>query len=81
MALKMYRSGNSDPWYILAMSLAAIVAVAIVAPGMFSGEHREPGDWSQEIRSLKAKVGSAKQGTATEASAPATTGEGRDGAG
>lgn len=81
MVLTMFRSGNSDLWYVLAMALAAVVAIAIVAPGRFSGTHREAGDWSEEVRALEAKARFAKQSGASVASEPPTTGEGKGSAG
>jgi hypothetical protein len=53
MAIKLYRSGNTNLSYVLAMSIAAVVGIALVAPSRFSGEHREPGDWSRELKELR----------------------------
>jgi len=39
VAAYLYDSGASDPSFIVAMSIAAIVAIAIVAPRKFSSLH------------------------------------------
>jgi hypothetical protein len=55
VAYRVYRSGNTDLGYILAISGCVVVAIAIVAPNFFSGRRRDPGDWSQEIQDLRSK--------------------------
>ncbi|MGB9149288.1 MAG: hypothetical protein WCB36_03495 [Burkholderiales bacterium] len=53
MAIKTYNSGASNFGYILCMSIAAVVAIALVDPDKFSGERREPGDYSKELKELR----------------------------
>ncbi|SRR5260221_3200944 len=55
IARKMYRSGESDLVFILAMSLAGIIAMIMVAPSLFSGKQRDASDWSSEIRALRTR--------------------------
>jgi hypothetical protein len=66
MALRLYRSGASNLSYIIAMSVAAIVVAALVAPKLLSGEQRKPGDWSKEVKDLKASRGDLRQPEKTQ---------------
>ena len=68
MAVKMLRSGDSEWSYILAVSLAAVVAMAIVAPSKFTAGHRGPGDWSNEVRELREKARLIEQSQSVESS-------------
>ena len=54
-AAKMYLSGEKDLAYILVMTLAGIIAMAMVAPSLFSGKQRDASDWSSEIKALRAR--------------------------
>ena len=54
-AAKMYFSGEKNLAYILVMTLAAIIAMAMVAPSLFFGKQRDASDWSSEIKALQAR--------------------------
>jgi hypothetical protein len=47
-AWDMYQSGARDPSYIIFMALAAVVALAIVAPRWFRGASDAEGQWGGE---------------------------------
>jgi len=61
MALRLYRSGASNVGYILGMSIAAVIAMAVVAPNLLSGNRRDPGDWSQEVKDLRSSTPASRQ--------------------
>jgi hypothetical protein len=54
VAMRMMRDGASDFSYIFFMSLAAVVAIAIVAPGKF-GEGGDRPPWERPRPGFKSK--------------------------
>jgi hypothetical protein len=48
-ALNAYDSGARDPSFIICMSLALVVAIAIVAPGKFLRPGAEEDDWGDNV--------------------------------
>jgi hypothetical protein len=77
MAIKMVRSGASDVGYIVAMSLAVVVGLALVAPDRFTsgssgsewgddvhfGADRSCDAIEQEDREIQSKQGEGKSGS------------------
>jgi hypothetical protein len=61
MVIKLYRSGHTNLSFIISMSIAAVIAIAIVAPNRFSSDYRDPGDWSREIDELQKSQKDAEQ--------------------
>ena len=52
IGFRMMASGASDMAYVVAMCFACVVALAIVAPGLFTGKSQEGADFSDEIEKL-----------------------------
>lgn len=46
---------HGDVGLKIAMAITGVVAIALVAPGMFTGINRDPNDWGDEIKALEAR--------------------------
>ena len=55
-AWNMYESGARDPSYIFFMSLAAVVALALVAPRRFNGRGDANEEWEDEDEESPTKL-------------------------
>jgi len=49
VAVRLYRDGASDLSFIVGMSIAAVIAIAIVAPKRFNSTREASSDWEDDI--------------------------------
>ena len=53
VAARIFRNGASDVWFVVAMTLACVVGVALVAPSLFTGGPEDGSDYSHRIEELR----------------------------
>jgi hypothetical protein len=44
---------HGDWGFKIALAIAGVVGIAMVAPGLFTGNNRDPNDWGDEIKSIE----------------------------